>query len=158
MAFNFQNRYFFTSIGVLFVLIFLEGCQPAQPVSEQFSSSDRTEIIKVLKQQESAWNTADLEAFMAGYWQSDSLRFIGKKGLTYGWRPTLDNYLKSYPDARAMGKLTFELISLEGTGPSSAFMIGKWHLARTDGDLQGHFSLLWRKKAQGWCIVADHSS
>lgn len=143
--------------SLLFLPVLLFGFYACQS-PENFSKADRAEILKVLDEQESAWNSADLEAFLAGYWQSDSLRFIGKKGLTYGWQPTLDNYKKSYPDARAMGTLSFDLISLEAAGGSAAFMIGKWHLARVDGDLEGHFSLLWRKKPQGWCIVADHSS
>ncbi|MBK6930224.1 MAG: DUF4440 domain-containing protein [Saprospirales bacterium] len=115
-------------------------------------------IRAVMAAQEAAWNRGDLEAFMEGYWRSDSLTFIGSKGLTLGWRQTLENYQKGYPDRDAMGKLSFSIISIELLSPKSAFVIGKWHLARNAGDLSGHFTLLWKKIKGHWVIVADHSS
>lgn len=115
-------------------------------------------IRRVMAEQESAWNRADLEAFMDGYWKSDSLTFIGSRGITNGWQATLDSYKKGYPNAEAMGKLTFTILTLEILSPESAYVIGKWHLARTKGELGGHFTLLWKKIGGKWVIVADHSS
>ena len=111
-----------------------------------------------MSDQEAAWNRADLEGFMDGYWRSDSLRFIGSKGLTYGWQQTLDNYKKTYPDAAAMGTLHFTLLSVEVLSPESAFVIGKWRLVREKDEPSGHFTLLWKKMDGKWVIVADHSS
>jgi ketosteroid isomerase-like protein len=108
--------------------------------------------------QELAWNRGDLEGFMQGYWHSDSLRFIGSRGLTYGWQQTLDNYKKGYPDTDAMGKLKFTILSVEQLSKRSAYVIGKWHLTRKAGDLEGHYTLLWKKVKGAWVIVADHSS
>ncbi len=108
--------------------------------------------------QQLAWNRGDLEGFMEGYWKSDSLRFIGKRGITFGWQPTLDNYKKSYPDTQAMGKLQFTNLTLELTGDSSAYVIGKWELFRTADTLNGHYSLLWKNIQGRWLIIADHSS
>ena len=65
-------------------------------------------ILSVMKMQEKAWSDGDIEAFMQGYWQSDSLMFIGKNGIKYGWQTTFDNYKKSYPNKAAMGKLEFD--------------------------------------------------
>ncbi len=121
-------------------------------------TADQQAIRKIMAAQESAWNRGDLEAFMQGYWNSDSLRFIGSRGLTYGWQQTLDNYKKGYPDIDAMGKLTFTILSVEILSRRSAYVIGKWHLARKAGDLSGHYTLLWRKIKGTWVIVADHSS
>ncbi len=108
--------------------------------------------------QEKAWNAGQLEAFMDGYWKSDSLKFIGSRGLTYGWQATLDNYKKGYPSREAMGRLTFTIISVEVIGKKDAFVIGKWHLKRTKDDLSGHYTLFWKKIKGRWVIVADHSS
>ena len=121
-------------------------------------SADEKTIRDIMAQQESAWNRGDLEAFMNGYWKSDSLRFIGSKGLTYGWDQTLQNYKKGYPDPDAMGKLKFTILSVEKLSGRSAFVIGKWQLTRKIGDLSGHYTLLWRKIKGKWVIVADHSS
>ena len=120
--------------------------------------SEDAAIRKVLSDQEAAWNRADIEGFMEGYWNSDSLLFIGSRGVTRGWQPTLDSYKKGYPDAAAMGKLTFTILSLQVLSPESAYIIGKWQLARSKDELGGHFTLLWKKIAGKWVIVADHTS
>ena len=124
----------------------------------QAQNPDIQSIRQIMATQEVAWNKGDLEGFMDGYWRSDSLKFIGSRGLTYGWQPTLDNYHKGYPDQETMGKLTFTIISVEQLSPTSAYVIGKWALARTKGDVSGHFTLLWKKIDDKWVIVADHSS
>ena len=121
-------------------------------------SSDEQSIRQILATQEEAWNRADLEAFMGGYWRSDSLMFIGSRGVTYGWQATLDSYKKGYPDAGAMGKLTFTILSVQVLAPESAYVIVKLQLARATDELGGHFTLLWKKKDGKWVIVADHSS
>ncbi len=121
-------------------------------------SKDLKAISGVLARQEKAWNNGDLVGFMNGYWQSDSLCFIGKRGLTYGWEATLANYKKSYPDTNAMGKLTFTLLRTEKISSKAYYVIGKWKLTRTNDTLEGHFTLLWKKIKGQWVIVADHSS
>ncbi|HRI61684.1 MAG TPA: nuclear transport factor 2 family protein [Saprospiraceae bacterium] len=121
-------------------------------------NNEESEIRRVLAAQEADWNRADIEAFMEGYWKSDSLMFIGARGVTYGWQPTLDSYKKGYPNAEAMGKLTFTIYSLQVLSPESAYIIGKWHLARAKDEVGGHFTLLWKKIGGKWVIVADHTS
>jgi ketosteroid isomerase-like protein len=132
----------------LFLLIPLPG----------FAQKAEKSIRAIMQTQEDAWNRGDLEAFMDGYWHSDSLKFIGSRGLTYGWQQTLDNYKKGYPDRDAMGTLKFTVLSVEQLSSKSAFVIGKWHLARKAGDLSGHYTLLWKNIKGKWVIVADHSS
>lgn len=119
---------------------------------------DRAAILEVMRLQEQAWNAGNLEGFMEGYWRSDSLRFIGSRGITYGWQPTLDNYKKGYPDRAAMGKLTFTILRVEGMGKRCAHVTGQWHLQRAADAPQGYFTLVWRKVGGKWVIVADHSS
>lgn len=117
------------------------------------------EIRSILDRQASCWSEGDLDCFMASYWQSDSLQFVGKSGITYGWQATYDRYVQNYPDREAMGTLTFIVIDAEQTGPDSFFVLGKWHLDREEsGDVGGHFTLLWKKIDGRWVIVTDHSS
>lgn len=110
-----------------------------------------------MRLQEEAWNTGDIKEFMASYWNSDSLKFIGSKGITYGWQKTLDNYQKSYPTKEAMGKLTFQVLECIPLSDEAIYVVGKWNLekAKTTG---GHFTLLWRKVKDKWVIVSDHTS
>ena len=84
--------------------------------------------------------------------------FIGKSGVTYGWKNTLENYKKNYPDTSAMGKLSFNIITVKKLSGEYYHVVGKWHLKRTIGDLSGHYTLLFKKIKGEWVIVSDHSS
>lgn len=121
-------------------------------------SADESEIRRILDLQTQAWNRGDKESFMIGYWENDSLMFIGKSGVTYGYNNTLENYKKNYPDTTAMGKLTFNLIQLKPIAPDHYFVVGKWHLKRSIGDIGGHYTLIFRKINGEWRIISDHSS
>jgi ketosteroid isomerase-like protein len=121
-------------------------------------SKDEPAIRGILNEQTAAWNRGDIEGFMDGYWKNDSLMFIGKSGITYGWTNTLNNYKKGYPDTAAMGKLSFNIISVKKLSKEYYYVIGKWYLQRSIGDLSGHYTLLFKKENGRWVIIADHSS
>ena len=114
-------------------------------------------VMENMEIQETAWNNGDLRGFMEYYWKSDSLKFIGSKGITYGWQKTFDNYLKGYPNKDAMGILTFTLLETRQLSRNTIYVIGKWELKK-DKPTGGHFSLLWQKINHKWVIVADHTS
>jgi ketosteroid isomerase-like protein len=121
------------------------------------SEKDKDEILKVLETQRIYWNKGNIEAYMEGYWKSDSLRFIGKRGINFGWNNTLESYKKGYPDKETMGNLTFQVISLEALSNNTAFMIGKWDLDRKE-KAGGYFTLIWKKLNGKWLITVDHTS
>jgi hypothetical protein len=121
-------------------------------------SKTEKEIISILKIQDEAWNMGNINGFMETYLKSDSLMFIGKSGVTYGWQNTLNNYKKGYPDTTAMGKLHFTLIDIKKLSRKYYHVVGKWHLTRSIGNLEGHFTLLIQKIKGKWYIIADHSS
>ena len=95
---------------------------------------------------------------MEGYWKSDSLRFIGKSGINYGWQATLDNYKKSYPDKAAMGQLEFDILSVEPLGSENYLVTGKWKLTRESDNPNGLFTLVWKRFGDDCKIIYDHSS
>lgn len=115
-------------------------------------------IRQTLETQSAAWNKGDLDAFMKPYWNNDSLMFIGQSGVTYGWKNTLTNYQKNYPNADAMGILKFDIIDVTKISNEYYSVVGKWTLLRKIGDVSGHFTLLWKKINGRWVIVQDHSS
>jgi ketosteroid isomerase-like protein len=140
------------------VLLACSTARTSAPSPGSFASAE-TQIRAVLTTQTAAWNRGNVEEFMQGYWRSDSLLFIGKSGPTRGWQRTLDNYRRNYPDAAAMGQLTFSQLRVSPISPDAAHVVGRWQLSRpTAGDLQGWFTLLFRKLDGRWVIVADHSS
>ena len=123
------------------------------------NEEDKNQIINILELQTKAWNAGDVISFMKGYWESDSLMYIGKLGVTYGYKPTLEQYKKNYPDLSTMGTLKFDIIKVDFISKDACFVVGKWQLTRPKkGNVSGHYTLLWRKIKDYWVIVADHSS
>ena len=121
-------------------------------------SADEKMIRRLLATQTEAWNRGDIEGFMQTYWKSDSLMFIGKNGIRWGWQETWNGYKKSYPDTTAMGRLSFDILLVKRLSAEYYYVVGKWMLKRTIGDLNGHYDLLLRKIKGRWVIIADHSS
>lgn len=122
------------------------------------AQTDVQAIQNVLTQQAKAWNNGDLDNYMKGYWNNDSLLFIGRGGPGYGYQNTLERYKKGYPDKATMGQLTFSNLSFNQLSDEYYHVIGKYELKRTVGDASGYFTLIFRKMGGKWLIVADHSS
>lgn len=135
-------------------ILLLTGCN-----NEVEPGDAEAYIRQTLDKQAACWTNGDLDCFMDNYWRSDSLKFVGKSGITYGWQATYDRYTKSYPDREAMGSLTFTVIDAEQTGSENFFVLGKWQLDRKESeDVGGYFTLLWERIDGEWVIVTDHSS
>ncbi|RZK59521.1 MAG: DUF4440 domain-containing protein [Pedobacter sp.] len=127
-------------------------------VSRAQKPTEKQAILNVLEKQRADWNKGDIEAYMQGYWKSDSLLFVGKSGPTYGWQKTLENYKKGYPDKATMGYLTFGIKKVEFLTKDKAFVLGSWNVKQEKGELKGYFTLLLRKIDGVWKVVVDHSS
>lgn len=127
-------------------------------IAASAQSRDELLIRASMAEQLRAWNAGDINGFMNTYWHDDSLMFIGKNGITYGWQNTLNNYKKGYPDTAAMGKLNFDIIQVKRLSTVYFSVVGKWHLTRSIGDIGGHFTLLFRRVKNKWVIISDHSS
>lgn len=123
------------------------------------SCASNNQILDTMNKQQTAWNQGDLVGFMNGYWESDSLRFMGKDGVTFGWNATLDRYRKSYPTKEKMGNLVFSDLRVEIINRKTSYVDGVWTLSYPNTpNAHGHFTLLWKKINGRWVIVSDHSS
>jgi hypothetical protein len=116
------------------------------------------EIRGVLERQVVAWNRGDIESFMLGYRKSDDTEFVGANGITRGWQAVLERYKKSYPDGKAMGHLSFSNLEIHMTCDDAAFVIGQFQLERENDRPAGVFTLNFKRFAEGWRIVADHTT
>ncbi len=138
------------------LLAILLACQ-SEP---QFTKEDGLIIREILHHQEEAWSRGSIDDFMIGYLESDSLVFVSKSGLTYGYNELNRRYKKAYPDPEDMGQLHFHIDEFRPLSAKNVLVVGRWHLKRSEekGDLEGYFTLLWEKNKDGWKIIADHSS
>lgn len=140
-----------TLLSMLTILTFsLQSCNDRK--------KDEDTIRTMLEAQVKEWNKGNLDGYMHGYWESDSLVFIGKNGPTYGYNATLERYKKGYPTNEQMGQLTSTIVSMTRLSGDHYFVIGKWALARSVGNVSGSYTLLIKKIKGEWVIVVDHSS
>jgi uncharacterized protein (TIGR02246 family) len=117
-------------------------------------------IRKVMNDQVEAWNHGDVQAFMDGYSDSDTLTFVGAV-ITKGHAQVLANYQKRYPTKDNMGTLDFSGLEIRMLGQDYASVIGHWHLVRkkeAGGEVGGYFTLLFQNTQAGWRIILDHTS
>ncbi len=127
-------------------------------LSANAQNKDEQAIRNILTHQITEWNKGNIDGFMKGYWENDSLLFLGKSGPKYGYATTLANYKKNYPDTIVMGKLAFEILKVQPLSADTYFVVGKFMLQRTIGNLSGYYTLLFKKIKGEWVIVVDHSS
>lgn len=118
---------------------------------------DRQAILKVLDDQDRAWNAGDIDSFMSGYWNSPELTFASGGEITRGWKETLERYHKRYPDRQAMGRVSFSETTVKFLGADAALVLGRWRLER-EKPVGGVFSLVFRRIEGKWLIVHDHTS
>ena len=144
----------FNYILLLFVLL---NCKPSSLKNYKDSCE---EINDLMYEQEDSWNEGNIEDFMKKYWRNDSLIFIGKSGINYGWNKTTSNYKKSYPSRNLMGLLHFNNIKCLPINDTTHIISGQWNISRLDSskNIGGYYSLMWIKKEDGWRIVYDHTS
>jgi len=116
------------------------------------------EIESVLTAQCDAWNRGDIDAYMEGYWNSDSLLFTSGGSVRRGWKETLEKYKARYDTREKMGMLVFSGMEYHPTSPGSAWVFGRWRLERAGDRPGGVFTLVLRKFPEGWRIVHDHTS
>ena len=151
---NIKKIWKFKLVLILFASnILLYSCNEDQP-------NDCQQIDELMMKQQHSWNNGNIEEFMSFYWNNDSLMFIGKNGIQYGWQTTLDNYQKRYPNKQEMGELNFTNLHCIAIGNQYYQITGNWKLIRTDslGNLTGFYSLLWKKMDDRWVIVYDHTN
>ncbi|TAJ10467.1 nuclear transport factor 2 family protein [Marinilabiliaceae bacterium JC017] len=120
------------------------------------STSDLNTIKQLMGASKDCWNKGDFEGYMDVYWRSDSLKFMGLNSITYGWNSTLAMYKRAYPNETARGRLTYTFDHFEQLATDCLLVVGKFHLQRQE-NLEGYFSLIWKKIDGEWKIILDHT-
>jgi peptidoglycan/xylan/chitin deacetylase (PgdA/CDA1 family)/ketosteroid isomerase-like protein len=133
----------------------------------------RAAVEALLETQSDAWNRGDLETFTSVY--AEDASFLSPTGLTRGRQQVLERYRHRYPDKKAMGTLTLEVIEarpaqgVEFTALGDArpgrvqglAVAARWKLAYPDQPdkktAEGLTLLVLRRNGDAWEIVQDAS-
>lgn len=132
------------------------GALPAQ--SGNGTAADEAAIRDVFDKQTAAWNRGDTAAFMEGYWKSPETEFVGAGGILRGWDAVLARYRKAYPDAKAMGHLSFSKMEVRMLSGEAAYATGEYQLDREKERLTGVYTVIVRKLPEGWRVIHDHTT
>ena len=121
--------------------------------------ADRDAVKAVLDAQMTAWNKGDIAGYMAGYAKVDWLVFTSGGKIRRGFQTTYDTFQNKYArDPAAMGKLVFEILSIDPVGAHGAVVLGTWALTASPSDGTGVFSVVLERQPAGWKIIHDHTS
>ncbi|HWU86591.1 MAG TPA: nuclear transport factor 2 family protein [Kofleriaceae bacterium] len=143
----------------LLLISFLAACAAGGAVARRFEPSDRAAVTTVLDAQVAAWNRGDLATYMDGYARTDALVFTSGGKVRRGWQQAFDHYQARYgKDRAAMGKLVFQIASVDALGADGAVVLGTWILTESPHDGRGIFSVVLERRPEGWRIIHDHTS
>jgi ketosteroid isomerase-like protein len=141
------------SVFILPAIFLAAANVPAFP-----APSTTDQIHAVIQAQQEAWNRGDIDGFMNGYARARSTTFVSEDTVTRGWQTVRDRYQKKYSDREKMGTLTFSDLEITPLGQDAAIVLGRWKLKRSKDEPHGRFTLIFRRRAEGWRIVHDHTS
>ncbi len=123
------------------------------------SRVDDLAVRAVLAAQQDAWNRADLEGYLVGYLRDPSIVFTSGGRIRRGWQATRDTFRASYGSSPAtMGKLDFEVLTVQPVGADGAVVLGRWRLTASPSAGAGVFSVVLARTPAGWRIIHDHTS
>ncbi|MBN2971414.1 SgcJ/EcaC family oxidoreductase [Roseomonas aeriglobus] len=118
-------------------------------------------IDAVMAESVAGWNAGDVDRFMRVYSTAPTASFVTSRGLLRGKAAMIDSYRKNYDfsDSAKRGTLRIDRLDFRRLGPASALYIGRFTLTYPGGRTEsGYTSLVLAKEADGWKIIADHSS
>lgn len=120
-------------------------------------SKDEKAILELMREEERAWNSGNIEAYVDLYAAHDSTRMIYSSGAVYGKDSILAFYKKYWPKER-MGQLTLDGERLERLSDEYYYVSGYFHVRYPDGkSINGRFSGLMKKIKGKWYLYTDHS-
>jgi uncharacterized protein (TIGR02246 family) len=137
---------------ILITLPSLCFCQPEDQILKI-----KAEIQNVLERQKEAWNSKNLEGFLAYYWNSEKLTFQSGNSRLHGWNELLARYKKSY-SGENWGALDFTDLEINVFSKDSAYVLGRWKVTVKDSSKEGVFTIILQRMSNGWRIIHDHTS
>jgi ketosteroid isomerase-like protein len=140
-----------------FISIILFMLPALQLYAQPLSAGETENFTRMMNEQQELWNKGDIDGYMSYYWNSDSLIFISQGRKNMGWQTTCSNYKTKYPDAQSRGKLEFSNLFFYQLNPDLVIATGSWKLSRAAGNLEGSFTLVWKKILNEWKIIIDHT-
>ena len=145
-----------------FLLVLVTSClffACSQQSKPKFDAKvEEVAIRAVISAEQIAWNNGDIDAFMEGFWKSDSLQFISARGLSRGWEATRENYIKGFHERSSMGTVSYQILSLTPLAQNIFILTCKYEITQEVGKREGIFTAIFKKVNGKWLAVHYHAS
>jgi hypothetical protein len=105
-----------------------------------------------------AWNRGDLDAYLAGYWDSGKTKWISGGNIIRGFETIRARYKALYHSPEKLGQLEVQDLEIDMVSDGDALVVGKW--SHTAGQLVrvGVFTVHMKKIQGEWFMATDHAS
>lgn len=144
--------------------IVLGACRgSAQPTTASSPASDSAALTRVIAAQlERAaldWNRGDLDSFLSDYAPESTTTFIDGRRAREGIDFIRGNYAPRFSPGARRDSLHFEELQVRGLSPALALVTARFILQRgSEVTASGPFTLVMKRRPDGWKILHDHSS
>lgn len=138
----------------------------ALPAAAKDRPGPQAQIEAAMADSAQGWNAGELDRFLALYSDDPGITLTGSSGVKRGVTSIRAGYAKNYGEQFGPGErpkrtvLSFKFEDFRLIDRRHAHVIARWTLtpAASGAAQTGMTSLLFRREAKGWKIVADHSS
>lgn len=136
----------------------------ATPVAAQTpTDAARTAVMAAMQDSAAGWNAGDLDRFLAVYADAPTTTYVTATGLAHGKAEIASHYRAYFGGAKdaERGKLSFALLDFRLLDAGHALLIARYTVTPAGTRTKawtGPTSLVFEKRADGWKIIADHSS
>ena len=123
----------------------------------------RTAVMAAMVDSAAGWNAGDLDRFMAVYANAPTTTYVTGSGLAYGRAEIASHYRAYFGGAKSAerGRLSFDPLDFRLLDATHALLIARYTVSPAGTRAKawsGPTSLVFEKCADGWKIIADHSS
>ena len=116
------------------------------------------EIYDQMNRLVDAWNRHDLDAYLDGFWHSDSLVVVVEGETVRGWDLLSRAYHAGYPNPNEMGTVTLDRAQVQMLAPNIGFVL-LWDTVVFPKKKEfGTSTVVMKKLPEGWRVAAQHSS
>jgi uncharacterized protein (TIGR02246 family) len=130
----------------------------SNPADDEQSSA--RQVYLLIMGQVSAWNSQDIEGFMAAYWKSPKLVYLDDGEQVFGWDQLYANYQNGFADRSLMGYLEAQRVKVQMLEADMAYVLLWWDMmiGRPRSKVVGTSTLVVRRLDGEWKIVAAHTT
>lgn len=121
-------------------------------------TSTEIAIRKLFEKGSTAWNSGDIDGYLAGYWDSDQTRWARGSTVIRGRRAIDAAFKARFASTELMGTIEAPELEIEVLSKEDALVFGQLEHTVGDATQRGLFTVHVRNIGGEWFVVSDHFS